>query len=436
MKSHFLNKYLNFKTILLVYSAYVILSCKKEKILVENNQSLNTTISQKFTIAKLDSISEINKTTSWYNTNRSFTRLFSVNESLYWGFEQTQTGLIPYNTGTTSSWSSSKNYFWNDLGTYLYTDLTGDGKKDLYAYYWKNPFPTNAKGLNLFSEYEKQPNVYDLQVGLTQVRKCVLADINNDKQNEIILFSSGYDAMPFPGDSIGIFYPKRKHYQYLSKDIGYFHGGATGDINNDGLTDIVAYSGGSAVIPTHPIALLNNGNETFTLSNQVFNGFDRSDNYYTVELFDLNKDEKLDLLLGSRDVFRIILQEKGIFDRSKAINIIVNPGLELMDIAFFDFNYDGAMDILTMSNKDGYNGYGLRLYLYNGNSSYTEATSTYFDSYSEVGPNSWIKWIHLFDIDNDNDFDIVADGLFGGLSKQLIYWKNENGKFIRTIQNR
>jgi hypothetical protein len=361
------------------------------------------------------------------------TSLFDVNASKYWGFELISGGsLIPYNTTTTSSWNASKSYYWNDLGTYLYTDFTGDGKKDLWAYYWKNPWPTNATGLHLFSEYEISPSVYDLQVGLTQVRKCVVSDMDNDKKPDIMLFSSGYDGMPFPGDSLAIFYPKDIKYQFLSQDIGYYHGGATGDINNDGLIDIVAYSGGSAVIPIHPTSYLNKGNRNFELNKQVFKNFSQgSDNYYTVELFDINKDGNLDLFLGSSKTLRVIPSTNGIFDRAKAINFQVDSNLELMDIAFLDFDFDGKIDVLTMSNKAGYNGYGLRLYL-NKENGFIESTKNYFDVTDETGNGAWIKWIRLFDYDGDGDLDVVADGLFGelnGSKGRRIYWKNESGKF-------
>lgn len=235
-------------------SIFIILlvACTKTESITTSQTPVNPTVNTNpvvtgpliYPINTLDSFTSINKTTSWYNTTRAMTSLFDVFASKYWGFELLSTGaLIPYNTGTTSTWSATKNYYWNDLGTYLYTDFTGDGRKDLWAYYWKNPWPTNATGLHLFSEYESSSNVYDLQVGLTQVRKCVVSDMDNDKKPDIMLFSSGYDGMPFPGDSLGIFYPKDLKYQYLAQDIGYYHGGATGDINNDGLIDIVAYWG-------------------------------------------------------------------------------------------------------------------------------------------------------------------------------------------------
>jgi hypothetical protein len=248
-----------------------------------------------------------------------------------------------------------------------------------------------------------------------------------------MLFSSGYDAMPFPGDSLAIFYVKEKRYQYLSKDMGYFHGGATGDINNDGLVDIVAYSGWSAVIPTHPSSYINKGGGNFLLSNDIFKGFnaDGSDNYYTVDLFDFDGDGWLDLFLGGQEKLRMIPNNKGIFDRSKAILIQSEKNLELMDMAFLDIDFDGKKDIITMSNKSGYNGFGLRLFLNKGGS-FVDATNNYIDISSREGKNAWIKWIHLFDFDKDGDIDIVADGLFGDLSVSKgskIYWKNNEGKF-------
>ena len=394
---------------------------------------VSTPTEKVYLISILDSISAINKTTSWYNTNKSFDQIFDVFGSYYWGFESIGSSLIPYNTGTTATWSSSKSYYWNDLGTYLYTDLTGDGKKDLWAYYWKNPWPTNAIGLHLFSEYEKDKYEADIQFGLTQVRKCVVTDFNNDKQKEVMLFSSGYDGHPFPGDSLGIFWVKEKRYQYLNKDIGYYHGGATGDINNDGLVDIVAYSGGSAVIPIHPTCFINKGGGNFVLSKEIFKNFnqDGSDNYYTVELFDIDGDGWLDLFLGGQEKLRIIPNKNGVFDRANAKMVQSEKGLELMDIAFMDFDLDGKIDVLTMSNKGGYNGYGIRLFLNKG-TEFIDATSNYFDVTSEDGQGGWIKWIHLFDYDYDGDVDVVGDGLFGilnGNKGRKIFWRNNNGKF-------
>ena len=47
-----------------------------------------------------------------------------------------------------------------------------------------------------------------------------------------------------------------------------------------------------------------------------------------------------------------------------------------MDIAFLDFDFDGKIDVLTMSNIN-YNGYGLRLYL-NKENGFIESAKNYF----------------------------------------------------------
>lgn len=386
-----------------------------------------------YSTAILDSVSIINKTTSWHNTNKSFTSLFNMQFSLYSGFELTDDKkFIPFNHTNQNTYNINKTYYWQSPGAYVYTDLTGDGQKDLWAFFYKNPWPTNAKGLNLFTEYQRDSTSHDVQFGLTEVRKIVLSDIDNDGSKEIVLFSTGYDSSPFPGDSISIFYPKEKKYQNLCLDLGYFQGGTTGDINGDGLVDIVAYSGGSKVVPIHPTAYLNLGNRKFKLSNQIFRGFTitNDDNYYTVELFDMNNDGLLDLLLGGREKLRVVMNSAGTFNRSTAINVPIDPGLALMDFAFMDFDGDGKADILTMSNKDLYQGYALRLYLNRGKI-FVNATKDYFNAYEEKGKNTWIKWIRLFDQDKDGDLDIVADGLYGELfdNKSKIHWENKTGYF-------
>ncbi len=384
-----------------------------------------------YPLEMLNTYSTINKTTSWYRTNQSFTELYNVHGGKYWGFELINGVFYPFIPGT---WSENKTpfYWWNDLGGYLFTDLTGDGKKDLWAYYLKAPWPTNAKGLHLFVDNYKNNEDYDLQMGLTQVRKQVLSDFDNDSKSEIMLFSSGHDAPPFPGDSLAYFNVTNKSYTYLSDDIGYFHGGATGDINLDGYEDIVAYSGGSAVIPVHPVHYRNNMGNGFILDNDIFKNFSRDDNYYTVELFDINNDGWLDLFLGTRGKLIIIPNENGVLDREKGVNIQPDESLEVLDIDFFDFDKDGDYEILVMNNKSFYSGYSLKLYDYESDNA-RNITADYFDSTEYDGPNSWIKWIHIFDFDKDGNLDIVADGLFGNLygtrGEKQIYWKNSGKRF-------
>ena len=388
-----------------------------------------------YPVSELNNYSSINKKTSWYRTNKSFDQLFDVAASRYRGFEKDNNGDI--NLFVQGTWNQQKVsccYYWHDLGQYLYTDLNNDGNKDLWAYYYKAPWPTNQRGIHLFVDNIDAGGQFEIEYGLTQVRKNVLSDFNNDGKNEITLFSSGHDRDPFPGDSLGIFDVDSKKYKYLTDDIGYFHGGATGDVNNDGFEDIIAYSGGSAVIPVHPVFYQNDGSGNFELKNDIFLNFTDADNYYTVELFDIDNDGLLDLFLGSRGMLLVIKNENGIFDRSSGINIQTNSSLEVLDIDFFDFDGDNIKEILVMNNTNGYSGYSLNLYKFSFQSN-SQITTSYFNETKFEGNNSWIKWIHIFDYDKDGDLDVVGDGLFGDIVDNKIYWKNESGKFKRTITN-
>jgi hypothetical protein len=135
-------------------------------------------------------------------------------------------------------------------------------------------------------------------------------------------------------------------------------------------------------------------------------------------------------MLGARDRLRVVLYKTGLFNKANAINLPITPGLEVMDFAFLDFDGDGSLDILTMNNKDTYQGYALRLYLNRG-TKFIDVTKEYFDVFEASGKNAWIKWIHLFDYDKDGDLDVVADGLYGELydNKSKVFWENNSGFF-------
>jgi len=434
----------------LIFILIILSSCSKDvgeqteninsdSNILNNNES-SQSLELSFPTGALDNYSNINKNTSWFRTNNSFNQIYKLHESGYKGFEFKQdVGFSLFREGT---WERDKEeccYYWYDRGQYLYTDLNGDAVKDIWIYYHKAPWPKNQQGLHLFVDSKSEK--YDLQLGLTQVRKNVLSDFNNDGINEIMLFSTGYDVEPYPGDSIAFFNVNSKKYNYISDEIGFFHGGATGDVDLDGKEDIITYSintfSNGFEIPGHPVFYKNSGSFQFDLKNEIFLNFNQSpghaEQFDTVELFDIDNDGQLDLFLGGPERLVVIKNDNGIFDYSKGINI-QEKELAPQDIDFFDFDNDGIKDILVL-NTNAYNGYSLNLYKFTF-TDFSEITEKFFTETTYFGTqeHTWIKWLHIFDLDNDGDLDIVADGLFGGIGDSNIFWRNDNGKFNGFVQ--
>lgn len=378
----------------------------------------------------LNNYSIINKKTSWYTTNSSFDELFDVAKSKYWGFEILSNGeLKPFVPGT---WSENNNYYFYSNGQYLYSDLNGDGKKDLFSFYHRTPWPMNTQGLNLFSEFELTPDSYEIELGLIDVSKCVLSDLNNDNINEIVLFGAS-DATPY--DAIEIFDVKSKKYEYLNKETGYFHGGSVGDINNDGFSDILGYDSGWTENGNSPkpVLYLNKGDGSFELRTEFFSGFSGTEPFYTVEFFDINKDNHLDLFLADGEQLYLCEQKNGIYDYLNKTDIPIPSGNQVMGINFFDINNDNETDIITIDNTNNYNGYALNIYT-KVNQKYVNVTSDYVDF--SAGDGFWISKLRLFDYDKDGDIDLIADGIFLPPNEmKIIYWKNDNGRFKRIISN-
>ena len=369
-----------------------------------------------------DSLSDINKKTSWYQTNYNFIR-FHPDMNIPFGNCFTENESITVNCdGSNDEWGKEN-------GGYIYYDFFNDGQPDLWHTFHKSPWPQNDNSRDFFiNDFSVNNQEIDsMYVSLHQIRKQVLTDLNNDNFKEIVLFSHGYDAPPFPGDSLGIFIPTLRKNIYLDEVIGFFHGGATGDLNNDGLEDI--YS--SRYYNGRPTVYINQGDYNFTYDPSLFTGI-KECCYVTDELLDLNNDNKIDIVSDKQVVFQ---DESGQFNFDLAWDLPIENIYTPLDIDFFDFNNDNKIDLIVSSEKNFYEGARLDI-LIQSDDGFINKTQDYLDFYEFDGSNTWWKWLYVIDFDNDGDLDLLADGLFGeyfNYNQKTLWWENIDGTFRMSL---
>lgn len=195
---------------------------------------------------------------------------------------------------------------------YARADFKGDGKMSLFAtlptYDASKNTEANAtpSAFAFWSQavdgsWVKEPGMIDNANGCVHPRKAAVADFNNDGKPDVLVACTGYDGGTFPGEKLftvmstpsGVY-----HSAPLQNFIGYFHGAAAADLDGDGNIDFVA------VDPNSSQALrmfMNKGDGTFTEAFDKFPTYVHNRDFYTVELLDVNGDNKLDMLIGGHD---------------------------------------------------------------------------------------------------------------------------------------
>ena len=383
-----------------------------------NSSNKNFIIFKRYSNSNYEKHSILNQKTGWFQTNKKFVGNFWIDSSLaVRNIFVSSNGQIQF-----GDYIPNLPSFFSNRPTMFYTDLNGDGRLDVFNNYWAAPFGKDIPGYYATWEYEKNgyKNPQVIQ-GLTAVRKFIFNDYFNNGKTGILMASSGSDAPPFPGDYVQIVnFNKDLSMSLLNiNDVkGYYHTGASADIDNDGDVDILMYSGGSQTVKSGPVYFENLGNGNFKYVSDLITGLGynmyNKNNYYTIELFDVNMDGFTDIILGgspgnSLDSKILWGSSTHKFSTTNATILPskINSGSSIMDISFMDYDKDGDLDILMLSEIE-YKGFGIELFE-NQTGKFTNVTSNRIDIFNK--PNTlWVSWTRIIDVDNDGDLDLVGDG--------------------------
>ena len=302
-------------------------------------------------------------------------------------------------------------------------------------------------------------------------RKFLIGDIDKNGLEDIVLIGTGIDTDPYTGDSTHIILMFDNNYQLLELDpeLGYFHTGAMGDLNNDGNLDILPFNNQAFqndVNPNLVPVFLGNGNGTFEKMHSNI-PYHRIASMFHSELFDINGDGILDLIMGGHeweadwysDALDTVFWRNGIylgkgngnFDLENRILMPKVDGWGIMtDFDVYDLNNDGVWEIIVtrtsgtgnepmVTNNKNYDGIKIQILEFKDNqiseTSILNQPETWFSD-----PNMWIEWPQktlVFDVNRDGLLDLIPESDHINSStyqptlryKGLYYQQNISGDF-------
>ena len=275
---------------------------------------------------------------------------------------------------------------------------------------------------------------------LRHPRKALQGDFNGDGRPDVFALGTGSDAPPWPGEAPYVLLSSAGGYVVgggLEDLVGYHHGGASADIDDDGDIDVFVTDN-----TAEPYFLINDGSGYFTVDTTRLEGLAHRQ-LFTAELVDVDDDEFLDLLVAGHeheDFPTQILwgEDTGVFSTSKATTL---PGVfgrgVVVDIDVSDTDGDGDKDIIINRTGDDrvgiYVGYYLQLMEQVGERNFEDKTEQLLSD-NEDSEGRWLTWIRLCDINDDGHVDIVVDDPQESRHVNFI-WENDGmGGFQRRLE--
>ena len=340
--------------------------------------------------------------------------------------------------------------------SYISVDYNNDGFLDLVGF--QIDFNDFRDREDSYTGYERKTNIKfylgtcsgnliedkansDKFLGLVHGRKILVGDYNNDSFVDFFLIGHGYDRAPYPGEFNKVLMSNSsgKYTETEYKDyVSFYHGGASGDFDNDGDLDVFVIDAGRG-----RSLMFTNNNGVLTPNPSLIDQSLMSE-MFNAEMVDFNKDGYLDLVLGGHDysygsddynnTSKIILGNGVSFTNNTVISVppSINGQGVVLGFQVFDFNNDGVNELIINKTGDGkedvsnfYKGWSLQVLEYE-NGTLTDSTSDFIDIF--YGNTRWSPWIDITSRDGNTY-------LINSISKSegsYLEWKLTNGKFIKN----
>lgn len=308
------------------------------------------------------------------------------------------------------------------IEAYTYGDFDGDGDEDVFVtanYFTEETTPVELYFNDGNGNFRLDNSFFEGSIPeLVHPRKAITGDFNGDGRLDIFIAATGYDKPPFPGEANVLLLSTEnglRQAEGLDHLVGYHHGAASADIDNDGDLDIFVTDTNN-----DPFFLINDGDGNFSHDVDVLPSEINTKQIYTTELVDVDNDGYPDLLVSGHE-FEPVNEGSpttiywgdatGRYDGSRKTLL---PGVDgqgvIVDIDVGDLDGDGNMDIVLnrTAEEPFYMGFYIQIISGLGNRAFSDTTGQNINIGAKETGN-WLIWLRLADINGDGHLDIRVD---------------------------
>ena len=331
------------------------------------------------------------------------------------------------------------------ISAYTYGDFDGDGDEDIFVAPTSLSEETtpveiyfnDGDGNFSFNNEFFQGSIPEM----IDPRKAITGDFNGDGRLDIFVAGHGYDQPPFPGEAPVLLLSTEnglRQVEGLDHLVGFHHGAAAADIDNDGDLDIFVTDTNN-----DPFFLINDGDGVFSHNVEVLPSEVTHQAIYTSELVDVDNDGYTDLVVGGHEFepedegspTTIYWGDAtGQYEGSRKTTL---PGVSgrgiIVDIDVGDLDGDGNEDIVLNRTVEDpfYSGFYIQIISGAGNRAFSDTTSQSID-FGTREANKWIVWLRLVDINGDGHLDVTVDD--PGDAEVEFSWLNDGSGRVEIVK--
>lgn len=286
-------------------------------------------------------------------------------------------------------------------------DFNNDGSQDIIACssWGEKIYFLENKGNNEFEVLQ------ELDIGFSELREVRSGDIDNDGLIDIVYSRYSYSYQLSWLRNIGGNKFEKAGIISTSSSTGWHAGSfSMHDLNGDNYDDVVI---GNNYI-THELKVkINTGQGTFGLNISLIDEGELS----SYQCIDFDNDDDIDIVYNTEHPYRLVASiNNGNGEFSEEVIIDTNLQNPVHGFHCFDSDGDSDIDILGFTENDS-----IALFINNGENAFTRIIMPNDSLFSPYCVNS-------LDFDNDGDYDLINDyfEIFENIGNNTFHYKKDN----------